>query len=142
MTEFANRGVLKPLDFAKDTIAANYSPDWIKLTTVNGHALRPRVQGRQQVDGLVQRARRSRTPASRRPQTGTQLLQDAKTLKASGVKAYSIGADVGWPLTDLFENIYLRTAGGDMYDKLTAHDHPVDRPVGDDGSRGDGAGLR
>ena len=62
------------------------------------------------------------------PSDWTQLIQDAKTLKASGVKAYSIGADVGWPLTDLFENIYLRTAGGDMYDKLTAHTIPWTDP--------------
>ena len=36
MKEFVDRGVLKPLDFAKDTISANYSPDYVKLTTVDG----------------------------------------------------------------------------------------------------------
>jgi hypothetical protein len=40
------------------------------------------------------------------------------------VKAYSIGGADGWTLTDLFENIYLRTAGPDLYDQLTAHDIP------------------
>ena len=127
MTEFANRGVLKPLDFAKDTIAANYKPDWIKLATVNGHLY-----------GLVFKGANKSTvwynvPAFQAagvtpPTDWTQLIADAKTLKASGVRAYSIGADVGWPLTDLFENIYLRTAGGDMYDKLTAHTIPWTDP--------------
>ncbi len=32
-------------------------------------------------------------------------------------------------MTDLFENIYLRTAGAEMYDQLVAARDPVDRPV-------------
>ena len=35
---------------------------------------------------------------------------------------YSIGAADGWTLTDLFENIYLRTAGAEKYDQLTKHE--------------------
>ena len=62
------------------------------------------------------------------PTTWTQLLADAKTLKASGVTPYSVGADVGWPITDLFENIYLRTAGPAMYHKLTNHQIPWTDP--------------
>jgi alpha-glucoside transport system substrate-binding protein len=43
-----------------------------------------------------------------------------------------VGADVGWPLTDLFENIYLRTAGPDMYDQLARHEIPwTDQSVKD-----------
>ena len=76
------------------------------------------------------------------PATWEDLLPAAKTLKASGVKAYSIGGADGWTLTDLFENIYLRTAGPDMYDQLTNARHPVDRRVGDHGTRGHGAGLQ
>jgi len=121
MKEFEARGVLEPLDFAKNVIAANYTPDWIKLTTVDGHLY-----------GLVFKGANKSTvwfnvPAFsaagvQPPSDFTDLLADAKTLKASGVPAYSIGADVGWPLTDLFENIYLRMAGPDMYDKLTNHE--------------------
>src|SRR5207248_1973815 len=43
------------------------------------------------------------------------------TLKASGTPAYSIGGAEGWTLTDLFENIYLRTFGPETYDALSAH---------------------
>ncbi len=38
------------------------------------------------------------------------------------------GAD-GWTLTDLFENIYLRTAGADMYDQLARHEIPWTDPT-------------
>jgi ABC-type glycerol-3-phosphate transport system substrate-binding protein len=41
------------------------------------------------------------------------------------------GAD-GWTLTDLFENIYLRTAGPDKYDQLATHEIPwTDQSVKD-----------
>ena len=42
---------------------------------------------------------------------GASCIAAAKTLKASGTPAYSIGGADGWTLTDLFENIYLRTCG-------------------------------
>ena len=46
--------------------------------------------------------------------------------------AYSIGGADGWTLTDLFENIYLRTAGPDMYDQLATHEIPwTDQSVKD-----------
>ena len=66
------------------------------------------------------------------PKTWDELLQDAQTLKASGVPAYSIGGADGWTLTDLFENIYLRTAGPDKYDQLATHEIPwTDQSVKD-----------
>ena len=49
------------------------------------------------------------------------MLADAKTLRASGTPAYSIDGGDGWPETDLFENIYIRTAGAAKYDQLSAH---------------------
>lgn len=56
------------------------------------------------------------------PTTFEELQQVAQTISDYGVEPYSIGADVGWPLSDLFENIYLRTAGPEMYDQLAAHE--------------------
>jgi hypothetical protein len=55
------------------------------------------------------------------PATWPQFLAAAKTLKASGTPAYSIGGADGWTLTDLFENIYLRQAGAAKYDALSHH---------------------
>jgi alpha-glucoside transport system substrate-binding protein len=55
------------------------------------------------------------------PRTWDEFLRDGRTLKASGVPAYAIGGSDGWPLTDLFENIYLRQAGPDKYDQLSTH---------------------
>jgi alpha-glucoside transport system substrate-binding protein len=62
------------------------------------------------------------------PKTWDELLTAAKTLKSSGVDAYSIGGADGWTLTDLFENIYLRQAGPDKYDQLSTHKIPWTDP--------------
>jgi hypothetical protein len=48
-------------------------------------------------------------------------IQNGDTLSASGVAPYSIGGADGWTLTDLFENIYLRTFGAAKYEALSAH---------------------
>jgi alpha-glucoside transport system substrate-binding protein len=53
-----------------------------------------------------------------------QFLESAGTVGASGVPAYSLGGADGWTLTDLFENIYLRTAGAELYDQLSRHEIP------------------
>jgi hypothetical protein len=58
------------------------------------------------------------------PEDWDAFLQAADTLKASGVRAYSIGGADGWTLTDLFENIYLRQAGPERYDQLADHEIP------------------
>jgi alpha-glucoside transport system substrate-binding protein len=56
------------------------------------------------------------------PQDYDELLDQAGTVAQSGVPYLSVGGGDGWPLTDVFENIYLRTAGPDMYDQLSEHE--------------------
>jgi alpha-glucoside transport system substrate-binding protein len=64
------------------------------------------------------------------PATWDELLDVGQTISDSGVEPYSYGGADGWPLSDLFENIYLRTAGPEKYDQLAAHEIPwTDRSV-------------
>jgi alpha-glucoside transport system substrate-binding protein len=56
------------------------------------------------------------------PQDYDELLDQAGTVAQSGVPYLSIGGGDAWPLTDLFENIYLRTAGAEKYDQLANHE--------------------
>ena len=58
------------------------------------------------------------------PETWDELVAAGQTISNSGVEPYSIGGADGWTLTDLFENIYLRTAGPEKYDQLAAHEIP------------------
>ena len=77
------------------------------------------------------------------PPTDWDELQDAaQTISDFGVTPYSIGVDVGWPLSDLFENIYIRTAGPDMYDQLATHEIPWTDPSVTDALEPHGRDLR
>jgi len=66
------------------------------------------------------------------PEDFDELTETRDTLKAAGITPYSVGVDVGWPMTDMFENIYLRSAGPEMYDQLARHEIPwTDQSVKD-----------
>ena len=120
MRDFANRGALKPISFARALIAKNYAPVWLALGTVNKKLYGLFFKGSQK-STVWYNVKQFKTAGVKPPTTWPQFLKAAKTLRASGQKAYSIGGADGWTLTDLFENIYLRTAGPAKYDLLSSH---------------------
>jgi ABC-type glycerol-3-phosphate transport system substrate-binding protein len=123
MTDFASRGAIQPIDFARETIEENYSEDWINLGSVENQLYGVFFKGANK--SSVWYNAQVFEDAGVEPATEwEQLLEDAKTINASGVPAYSVGGSEGWVLTDLFENIYLRTAGPEKYDQLVAHEIP------------------
>jgi hypothetical protein len=118
--QFQEKNALKPLDFATSAISANYTPDFLKLGTIGGKLYSFVFKGanKSTVWYNVDAYKNAGVTA---PKNWDEFLTAAKTLKASGTPAYSIGGGDGWTLTDLFENIYLRQAGGDKYDQLSTH---------------------
>jgi alpha-glucoside transport system substrate-binding protein len=129
--DFVERGALKPIDFAQDTLEENFPEGAIETTTVEGKPY-----------GVLFKAANKSTVWYNVPlfeQAGVEppedfdaFLEGARTLKASGTRAYSIGGADGWTLTDLFENIYLRQAGEEKYDQLAEHRIPwTDQSVKD-----------
>jgi alpha-glucoside transport system substrate-binding protein len=118
--QFAQQHKLKPITYASGVLQKNFSPGWLSLGKFFG----------KQYAFVFKAANKSlvwynvhafKTAGVKPPKTFSQLLKDAKTIKASGTPAYSIGGAEGWTLTDLFENIYLRTFGVAKYDALSAH---------------------
>jgi alpha-glucoside transport system substrate-binding protein len=129
--DFVDKGALKPIDFAESRIRDNFSEGAVDVATVEG-----------KLYGVLFKAANKSTVWYNVPlfeQAGVEppedfdgFLQAARTLKASGTRAYSLGAADGWTLTDLFENIYLRQAGPEKYDQLTRHEIPwTDQSVKD-----------
>ncbi|MGH3002271.1 MAG: ABC transporter substrate-binding protein, partial [Gaiellaceae bacterium] len=118
--QLAEQGHLKPITYAKGTIAKNFAPAWRQLGTVNGklYALVFKASNKSLLWYNVPAYKAAGVKA---PKTWSQLISNAKTLKASGTPAYSVGGADGWTLTDLFENIYLRTYGPAKYNALSAH---------------------
>jgi ABC-type glycerol-3-phosphate transport system substrate-binding protein len=124
MASLVTQGVLQPIgDLVASSMSQNYAPVWKDLGMVND-----------QQYGLVFKAANKsiiwynvaafQQAGVEPPQTWDDLLTRAQTLSNSGVVPFSIGGADGWTLTDWFENVYLQTAGPDMYDQLTKHEIP------------------
>lgn len=109
------------------TVKKNYSQSWIDLGTVEGKTY-----------GVWFKASNKSTvwynadiydeAGAAVPKDWDDFLTQLQLVSDAGYAGISIGADVGWPLTDWFENVYLRTAGPDKYDQLTNHEIPWTDP--------------
>jgi ABC-type sugar transport system, periplasmic component len=128
MQQLARDGALVPLTGdAAAAVADNYAQTWIDLGTVDG-----------ELYGVWFKAANKSTmwynadiydeAGADVPEDWDDFLAQLQLVSDAGYYGISIGADVGWPLTDWFENVYLRTAGGDMYDQLTNHEIPWTDP--------------
>ena len=123
MADFAGRGALQPIDFARETVEENFAPVWLELGTVEGEFYGLFFKGANK-STVWYNVEAFENAGVEPPEDWETFLSNAETLKASGTPAYSIGGSDGWTLTDLFENIYLRTAGPDLYDQLATHEIP------------------
>lgn len=128
MQELATNGDIVPLsDDALDVVTENYSQDWIDLATVDGETY-----------GVWFKAANKSTvwynadlydeAGATVPEDWDDFLEQLQVITDAGYAGISIGADVGWPLTDWFENAYLRVAGPEKYDQLTNHEIPWTDP--------------
>src|SRR5207247_10791593 len=123
MKDFANRGALKPITFAKGTVASNFSADWLRFGSVNGKLYGVFFKGANK-STVWYNVHAFKNAGVTPPSDWATLIKDGKTLRASGIPAYSVGGADGWTLTDLFENLYIRAAGPAKYDQLTDHKIP------------------
>jgi alpha-glucoside transport system substrate-binding protein len=131
MADFVQRDALKSLDFAKTAVTDNFGDSIVEIGSVDGtlYGLLFKAANKSTVWYNVASFADAGVEA---PDTWDDFLNDAKTVNQSGLPAYSIGGADGWTLTDLFENIYLRTAGAETYDKLAKHEIPwTDQSVKD-----------
>ena len=128
---FVDQGALKPIDFAQEDMKANFDDSILQVGTFDS-----------KLYGLLFKSANKSTiwynvaafedAGVEPPDDWATLLEDAKTIKSSGLPAYSIGGADGWTLTDLFENLYLRIAGAEKYDQLSKHEIPwTDQSVKD-----------
>ena len=128
LQQLAQDGALAPLgEDAAAAVAENYSQSWIDLGTVDG-----------ELYGVWFKAANKSTmwynadiydeAGATVPEDWDDFLTQLQVVSDAGYYGISIGADVGWPLTDWFENVYLRTAGAEKYDQLTNHEIPWTDP--------------
>ncbi len=133
MKNFAERGAIIPLPRdVVNLIEGNYTEAWKNLGSYEG-----------KVYGLFHRVNAKsfvwypKEPFEERgyqiPETWDELMDLMDEIVADGGIPWSIGiesgAATGWPATDWMEDIMLRTAGPDMYDKWVTHEIPFNHPV-------------
>jgi alpha-glucoside transport system substrate-binding protein len=131
MTSFAEQGAIQPIDDLREAIVDNFGESVADVGAVDGTQYAVMFKGANKSTVWFNVAAFEEAGVSA-PETWDELGEVRDTLKAAGITPYSVGVDVGWPITDLFENVYLRTAGEDMYDQLVAHEIPwTDQSVKD-----------
>jgi alpha-glucoside transport system substrate-binding protein len=124
LDSLATAGSLIPLDDAtQSAVKANFAQDWVDLGSSGGKLYGIWFKGANK-STVWYNTDVYDTAGAKVPKTWDDFTKQLKIVSDSGVYGLSIGADAGWPLTDWFENVYLRTAGGDMYDKLSKHEIP------------------
>ena len=133
MKRFAAAGYLKPLE--ADVVAAissNYAPVWKDLGSYDGkvYGVFHRVNAKSFVwYNKKEWASRGYTI----PTTWDELKALQDKMVADGVSPWSVGfesgAASGWPGTDWLEDMMLRTAGPDVYDKWVNHEIAFDDPA-------------
>ena len=128
--KFAKGGSLKPANPAvQAAVAANYGPLWTKLGSVDGKLYGVYADASNKSTVWYNTKDYQTAGISTEPKSWDEFLKTAKTLADSGVKVpISVGGGDGWTLTDWFENVYIRSAGLDNYDKLTKHQIPWTDP--------------
>ena len=128
MNQLAADGDLQPLsEEAIAAVAENYSQSWVDLGSSDGTQYGVWFKASNK-STMWYNADLYDQAGAAVPEGWDDFLAQLQIVADSGYAGISIGADVGWPLTDWFENVYLRTAGGDMYDQLTNHEIPWTDP--------------
>jgi alpha-glucoside transport system substrate-binding protein len=129
VAQLARRGVLTELTGpAAGAVAANLSPPWRELGVVDGtlYGLYYKVANK---SVIWYRTEAFEEAGVTPPRTWPELIAATRTLADAGVGTMAVPGADGWVLTDWFENIYLRVAGADRYDRLARHEIPWTDPT-------------
>jgi len=131
MADFAEQGAIEPIDDLRDAIVDNFGEAVADSGAVEGTQYGILFKGANK-STIWYNVASFEEAGVEAPEDWEGLTEARDTLKAAGITPYSVGVDVGWPMTDIFENIYIRSAGPEMYDQLANHEIPwTDQSVKD-----------
>jgi ABC-type glycerol-3-phosphate transport system substrate-binding protein len=120
LIDFARQGAVKDLrkmGLYESYMEARYSPAWIELGTVddNLYGIAAKANSKSVIWYRPDVFAKSGLTA---PKTWDDLLRATRRLKTEGEIPWAQGAKDSWTLTDWFENVYVRTAGPQSYQRL------------------------
>ncbi|MEV6712793.1 ABC transporter substrate-binding protein [Lentzea sp. NPDC051208] len=129
VARYATDGKLKPVTGnVASAVDANFAGAWKQLGSVNGKLYGVYFKAANK-STVWYNSNTFATTGVGVPRTWEEFLQGGRTLSEAGQAAVSIAGADGWTLTDWFENVYLRTAGAENYDKLSRHEIPWTDPT-------------
>ncbi|GII91232.1 ABC transporter substrate-binding protein [Sinosporangium siamense] len=122
--QYADQKALKPLSAeVLAQVDQNYTPYWKELGSAGGTPYGVLVKAAHK-SLIWYRGAAFEDAGVQPPKTWDELITAAQTIADSGTPPFALCGASGWTLTDLFENIYLSTAGPENYDKLSKHEIP------------------
>ncbi len=128
LADFASQGVLQPIeDVAGAAVDEHYAPIWRELGSADGTLYGVWFKAANKSLWWYN-AQVLDDAGVDPPETFDDLMSAVTTVNDFGVTPLSVGGADGWTLTDQFENIYLATAGPEMYDQLATHAIPWTDP--------------
>ena len=131
MAGFVEQDALQPIDDLRTAIVDNFGEAVADVGSIDGTQYAVMFKGANK-STIWYAVPAFEEAGVEPPATWEELNTVRDTVKAAGITPYSVGVDVGWPMTDIFENIYIRSAGAEMYDQLVAHEIPwTDQSVKD-----------
>ncbi|MGA8633486.1 MAG: ABC transporter substrate-binding protein [Candidatus Dormiibacterota bacterium] len=117
----AKGGSIKDLTSILGGLTSNFGSAWNTLASYNGKQYGVWFKGANKNTIWYNPALFTAAGISSPPTTWEQLITDAAQLKAAGTTPFSLCTDVGWPVADMWQNVYLKTAGAADYNKLATH---------------------
>jgi alpha-glucoside transport system substrate-binding protein len=131
MADFAGQNAIKPMDDLREQIVDAFGEDVADAGAIEGTQYGLMYKGANK-STIWYNVATFEEAGVEPPDSWDDLTQARDTIKAAGITPYSVGVDVGWPITDIFENIYIRSAGPEKYDQLAKHEIPwTDQSVKD-----------
>ncbi|VEP12617.1 Alpha-glucosides-binding periplasmic protein AglE [Hyella patelloides LEGE 07179] len=133
MRDFAQSGQLVPISgfMEQSKLEEAYSQDWIDLAKVDDELYG--VWYRAYVKSLVwYNPQAFAAQGYEVPQTWSEMITLSDRIVADGQTPWCLGMEsgdaTGWVGTDWVEDIMLRTAGAEVYDRWVNHEIPFDAP--------------
>jgi alpha-glucoside transport system substrate-binding protein len=120
---------IQPLNSVIGSEASDYGSAWNNLVSYNGKLYGVWFKGANKNTIWYNPAEFAAAGIKSTPTTWQGLISDAATLKAAGITPFSLCTDIGWPVADLWQNVYLKTAGAASYDALAKHAIPWTSPT-------------
>ena len=131
MADFVKKGAIKSIDGLREKVVDAFGEAVADAGSVDGTQYAVMFKGSNK-STIWYNVASFEEAGVKPPENWDELSEVRDTLLAAGITPYSVGVDVGWPMTDLFENIYIRTAGEEKYDQLARHEIPwTDQSVKD-----------